>query len=176
MKAIFFSLLVIVTLFLYNDNFAQNVKDGVTPVPITASITAKGTVLSPISVTSTRDLDFGNDIFPGITKVIDKNSNSAGKFSIMGEAGKEVNINITSPGVLYNGTNTLPFVFSETDGGYKITGGTMVDFDPIIPVNANIGTDGLLEIYLGGSVVPTYKQVGGEYQGTIIVEFNYTGN
>jgi len=176
MKKVFFSLLVIMMLFLFNDNFAQNGHDGVNPVPITASITAKGTVLSPISVTSTRDLEFGNDILPGITKAIDKNSNSAGKFSIMGEAGKEVNIAITSPGVLYNGTNTLPLTFSETDGGYKITGGTMVDFDPIIPVNANLGTDGALEIYLGGSLVPAYGQVGGEYVGTIIVEFTYTGN
>jgi hypothetical protein len=174
MKKVFFSLLVIITLFICKDIFAQN--NGVIPVPITASITAKGTVLSPISVTTTSDLDFGNDILPGITRAIDKNSNSAGKVSIMGEAGKEVNITVTPPGVLYCGTNTLALTFSETDAGYKITGGNMVEFDPIIPVNANIGADGLLEIYLGGSVVPTYKQVAGEYQGTIIIEFNYTGN
>jgi hypothetical protein len=176
MKKVFFSLLVIIMLFLFNDNFAQNINTGVTPVPITASITAKGTVLSPISIASTRDLDFGNDILPGIAKVIDKTSNSAGKFSIMGEAGKEVNIAITAPFTLNNGTNTLPLVFTQTDAAYKITGGTMVDFDPANPVNAFIGADGSLDIYLGGSVVPAYRQVGGEYLGTIIVEFNYTGN
>jgi hypothetical protein len=176
MKALFFSFLVITMLFLCNDNFAQNVREGVAPVPITASITAKGTVLSPISIASTRDLDFGIDILPGIIKTIDKTSNSAGKFSILGEAGKEVNIIVTAPLSLSNGIYTLPIGFSQTDAGYKTTGGTMVDFDPANPVNAILGTDGALDIYLGGSVAPIFRQVGGEYQGTIVVEFNYTGN
>jgi|WetSurMetagenome_2_1015567.scaffolds.fasta_scaffold63408_3 hypothetical protein len=176
MKAAFYSFLVIVMLFLFNDIFAQKATDGVVPIPVTASITAKGTVLSPISVTSTRDLNFGNDILPGINRVIDKTSNSAGKFSILGEAGKEVNISITAPGVLINGTYTLPIIFSEADAGYKVTGATTVDFDPANPVNAILGTDGAMDIFLGGSVLPAYKQVGGEYQGTIVVEFNYTGN
>jgi hypothetical protein len=162
-------------IFLFSDSYAQ-IKDGVAPTPVTASITARGIVLSPISVTSTHDLDFGNDILPGINRVIDKNSNSAGKFSIMGEAGKEVNISIKTPEFLYSGTNSLPINFSQTDGGYKVTGGSVVDFDPANPVNANIGTDGLLDIYLGGTVVPAYQQEGGEYQGTVIVEFIYTGN
>jgi len=172
-------LLIIVTsiflLFLFNDIFAQS-SDGVAPTPITASINAKGTVLSPISVSSTRDLDFGNDILPGITRTIEKNSNSAGKFSILGESGKEVNISITTPGVLYNGTNTLSLQFSSTDGGYQVTGGSVIDFDPLVPVNATLGTDGILDIYLGGSVNPTFTQTPGEYVGTVIVEFNYTGN
>lgn len=176
MKATSLMVLILVSLFLFKDNYAQNKNDGIAPVPITASITAKGTVLSPISVTSTRDLDFGNDILPGINRTIDKNSNSAGQFSIMGEAGKEVNMTITLPGTLFSGTNSLPISFTQTDGGYKVTGGNMVDFDPLNPVNATIGSDGALEIYLGGTVAPTYRQNGGEYSGTIIVEFNYTGN
>ncbi|MFA5403541.1 MAG: DUF4402 domain-containing protein [Ignavibacteria bacterium] len=176
MKKVFFSLLVIMILFLFNDNYAQNSHDGVNPTPITASITAKGTVLSPISITTTRDLDFGIDILPGITKAIDKVSNSGGKFSINGEAGKEVNITITAPTSLYSGTNTLPISFSQTDAGYKVTGGTIIDFDPANPVNANIGSDGALEIYLGGSVVPVFTQVAGDYVGTVVVVFNYTGN
>jgi hypothetical protein len=176
MKKMFYSLLVIMVFFLVKENFAQNNHDGVAPVPITASINAKGTVLSPISVTSTRDLEFGNDILPGINRTIDKNSNSAGKFSILGEAGKEVNIAFSIPGVLYNSIYTLPITFSQTDAGYKVTGGNMVDFDPASPVNTNIGTDGTLEIYLGGTVQPAFRQTGGEYSGTIIVEFNYTGN
>jgi len=175
MKALLIIVASIFLLFLFNDIFAQS-KEGVAPTPITASITAKGTVLSPISVGTTRDLDFGNDILPGILRSIDKNSNSAGKFSIMGEAGKEVNVMITAPGVLYSGTNTLPLQFTSTDGGYQITGGSVIDFDPLVPVNATLGSDGVLDVYLGGSVNPAFRQAPGEYLGTIIVEFNYTGN
>lgn len=175
MKALFIIVASIMLLFLANEIFAQN-SDGIAPTPITASITAKGTVLSPISVSTTRDLDFGNDILPGIIRSIDKNSNSAGKFSIVGESGKEVNILITAPEMLYNGTNTLPLQFTYSDGGYQITGGPVVEFDPTVPVNATLGTDGVLDVYLGGSVSPAFRQIPGEYVGTIVVEFNYTGN
>jgi len=175
MKALLIIVTSIFLLFLFNDIFAQS-KEGVTPTPITASITAKGTVLSPISVGTTRDLDFGNDILPGIDRTIDKNSGTSGKFSIVGEAGKEVNVSITAPISLFNGTNSLALSFSSTDAAYQITGGSLVEFDPAVPVNATLGSDGVLDVYLGGTVKPVYKQIAGEYIGTIIVEFNYTGN
>ncbi|MCU0373182.1 MAG: hypothetical protein MUE56_08060 [Ignavibacteria bacterium] len=129
--------------------YSQN--DGIVPKPITATIIAKGTVLSPISVSDTKDLDFGEDILPGIDRVIDKNSNSAGKFTIMGQPGKEISITMS-------------------------LGGNIVDFDPFNPVNAVFGNDGTMEIYLGGTAKPYYSQAAGMYDGTVTVVFYYTGN
>jgi hypothetical protein len=157
-------------------NIAYSQNDGIVPKPITATIIAKGTVLSPISVSTTKDLDFGEDILPGMDRVIDKNSNSAGKFTIMGQPGKEISITMSLPFELVSGEETLPVVFSETDAGYKIPGGSTVNFNPVNPVNAVFGNDGTMEIYLGGTAKPYYSQAAGMYDGTVTVVFYYTGN
>jgi len=167
---------IILVFVLLSINVAYSQNDGIVPKPITATIIAKGTVLSPISVSTTRDLDFGEDILPGIDRVIDKNSNSAGKFTIMGQPGKEISITMSLPVELISGEEILPITFSATDAGYKIPSGSMVDFDPFNPVNAVFGSDGSMEIYLGGTAKPYYSQAAGMYDGTVTVVFYYTGN
>lgn len=167
-------IILIFALISISTAYSQN--DGIVPKPITATIIAKGTVLSPISVSDTRDLDFGEDILPGIDRVIDKNSNSAGKFTIMGQPGKEISITMSLPLELISGEEVLPVVFSATDAGYKVPGGNTVDFDPFNPVNAVFGNDGTMEIYLGGTAKPYYSQAAGMYDGTVTVVFYYTGN
>ncbi|MCE1164013.1 MAG: DUF4402 domain-containing protein [Bacteroidetes bacterium] len=161
---------------MQNTVYAQNKTDGISPKPLTATISAKGTVLAPISVVSTRDLDFGNDILPGISRTIDKNSTSAGKFSIMGESGKEISIEVSLPPELISGEEHMIIAFTPTDGGYKLPGGSVVDFDPANPVNAVFGSDGTMDVLLGGTVQPTYSQPAGLYSGTVTVTFYYTGN
>jgi hypothetical protein len=175
MKTILRGILIILAFFVVNNTFAQ-VKAGPGPQPVSATISAKGTVLAPISVVSTRDLDFGSDLLPGVPRVIAKTSNSSGKFSIMGQNGKEVSIVMSLPGNLTNGENVLALYFNPDDAGYIVPGGTMTDFDPISPVNAVFGTDNTMDIYLGGTVSPTYTQPGGLYEGLVTVEFYYTGN
>ncbi len=175
MNKILLSVFLLIAIFSTCTTYAQK-KDGIAPTPITATITASGTVLSPMSITSTRDLLFGTDILPGIRRTIDKSSNSSGKFSIMGQPGKEISITITSPGSLTFGANTLPLAFTETDAGYKLPGETMVDFDPANTATAVFGNDGTMDIFLGGTVVPDFSQVAGNYTGNITVVFYYTGN
>lgn len=175
MKKLFLVILFIFAFALLNDSFAQIIR-GPGPQPVSATINAKATVLSPISVASTRDLDFGNDILPGIPKVIDKTSNTSGKFSIMGQNGKEVCILMATPPNLTNGENILAIYFSPSDAGYRLPGGTINEFDPLSAFNATFGTDGSMDIFIGGTVVPTYTQTGGLYEGTVTVQFYYTGN
>ena len=175
MNKVIFSLFFLIAIFITCNSYSQT-RDGIAPVPITATITTSGTVLSPMSVTSTRDLYFGNDILPGIRRTVDKNSNSSGKFSILGQPGKEISITITSPGSLTFGASTLPLSFTETDAGYKLPGETMIEFDPANTATAVFGAEGTMDIYLGGTVVPDYSQPGGNYSGTITVVFYYTGN
>lgn len=143
---------------------------------VTGSILVTATVLNPISITTTRDLDFGNDIVPGIFRTIDKTSATSGKFSISGQPSKEVNITLTLPSTLINGPNTLPISFTNTDGGYKTTSGNLITFNPSVPINASLGSDGKLDIFLGGKVTPSHNQISGLYFGTINISLYYTGN
>lgn len=176
MKKLAFIFPLIFGFLLQNAGYAQNKTDGISPKPLTATISAKGTVLAPVSVVSTRDLDFGSDILPGIIRTIDKSSTSAGKFSIMGEPGKEISIEVALPPELLFGEEHLMIAFSPTDAGYKLPGGSVVDFDPSNPVNAVFGTDGTMDVLLGGTVQPTYTQPAGLYEGNVTVTFYYTGN
>ena len=177
MKKLLIVIPFICVLLLMSDVYAQKNSDGISPKPVTATINAKGTVLSPISVVFTRDLDFGNDILPGINRSIDKNSNSAGKFSILGEAGKEISIEMSLPPELISGENHLAISFTATDAGYVIPGGTVVEFDPATPpVSATFGTDGAMDVLLGGTVQPIFTQPAGLYEGSVTVIFYYTGN
>ena len=174
MKKLFLIVLILIGFILIENVNAQN--NNLTPKPLTVTIFAKGTVLSPLTISSSKDLDFGNDILPGVNRVIDKNSNSAGKFSILGQADKEVTVSILTPTELVNGESTLKISFFPTDAGYKLPGGSVVDFDPLNPVNASFGTDGAMDILIGGTVAPYYDQAPGEYTGAITVVFYYTGN
>ena len=174
MKKLFLIVFILIGFILIENVNAQH--SNLTPKPLTVTIFAKGTVLSPLTISSSRDLDFGNDILPGVNRVIDKNSNSAGKFSILGQADKEVTVSILTPPELVSGASTLKISFSPTDAGYKLPGGSVVDFDPLNPVNASFGTDGAMDILLGGTVSPYYDQAPGEYSGAITVVFYYTGN
>jgi hypothetical protein len=175
MKKLFLVVLFIFAFVMLQESYAQ-VKRGPGPQPVSATINARATVLAPISIGSTRDLDFGDDILPGIPKVIDKTSNTSGKFSILGQNGKEVSILMATPQELLNGENTLTIYFSPSDAAFQLPGGTMIEFDPMSEFNASFGTEGSMDIYLGGTVVPTYTQTGGLYEGTVTVQFYYTGN
>lgn len=163
-------------LLSFSNVFAQVNNDGIAPTPITGMISAKCTVLSPISITSMRDLDFGNDILPGVERIIDKASSSSGKFSFTGESGKEVSVTFSLPPELTSGEYILPVTFSPTDAGYQITGGALTDFDPYETVNATLGTDGIMDVYLGGKVSPDHNQPAGYYEGIIVITLYYTGN
>jgi len=163
-KIVLFTILL--SIVFYCDLFSQ----------ITGTIQAKGIVLNPISITATRDLDFGDNIIPGMLRTIDKTAASSGKFSLLGQPSKQINVSLTTPSTLINGVQTLPINFTSTDGGYKTTTGSMVAFDPASPTNAVLGTDGVLDVFLGGRVDPAHNQSPGFYTGTVNISLYYTGN
>jgi hypothetical protein len=142
----------------------------------TGSILIKCTILAPLNVTSTRDLDFGTSILPGIMKTVDKSSVSSGKVSVSGVASKQINISFSLPSYISYSSNQMPISFNTSDGGYKTTSGTLQTFNPISGTNASLGTDGKLDIFIGGKVSPYHNQVSGAYTGTITVNLQYTGN
>lgn len=84
-----------------------------------ANITATATVLTPLTLTGTANLAFGN-VFPGINKTVAAADATSGRFTIAGNPGSQVSMtftlptNLTGPGTLaiatwtgeHNNTNT----------------------------------------------------------------------
>ncbi len=141
----------------------------------TSNITAKATVLTRISVTSKRDLDFGENIVPGIQNIVDKTSASSGKFSISGQASKYISISFLLPSQLINGQNSMPITFTSTDAGYQLPHGSVIAINPAGASTVKFDKEGTMDIFLGGKVTPSGSQATGLYSSAITVNLQYTG-
>jgi len=168
MKKLFVTVAVLVVLVLTQDIFAQQ-------TPVTDNISAKGTVITHITVTSKRDLDFGNDIVPGVVKAVDKAAANSGKFSLAGQPNREMSITFTLPTTLSYSTNTMPISFSTTDAGYQ-TGASIVPFNPAVVQNASFSATGTMDVFLGGTVTPAAGQISGFYTAPVNISLQYTTN
>ena len=166
MKKVFKYIFILYLTLISVDSYAQ----------VTATITASATVLTGISITSKSDLDFGNDIVPGIQRVVDKTNASSGRFSLSGSPNRQISISFITPTQLINGVNTMPITFGSSDAGYQIPGGSVVSFNPSIVSNASFGSQGTMTVFLGGKVTPSANQASGFYTASITVNLQYTGN
>ena len=169
MKKYFLAIAVVIALTVSKDIFAQQ-------VPVTSQINAKGTVITHITVSSTRDLDFGNDIVAGVATTVSKTAETSGKFLLSGQPNRQISIAFTLPTNLLNGENTMPIAFSTTDAGYIVNSNPISAFDPSVSKNASFGTNGAMEVYLGGTVTPSSTQVAGQYTAPVTISLQYTTN
>jgi len=168
MQKIVITIAIIVVLVLTQNIFAQQ-------TPVTDNISAKGTVIAHITVTSKRDLDFGNDIVPGIIKSVDKTSANSGKFSFAGQPNREISITFTLPSIVTSSVNSMQISFSTTDAGYQ-TDGALIDFDPYVTKNASFSGTGTMDVYIGGKVKPSTGQVSAFYTAPFNISLQYTTN
>jgi hypothetical protein len=153
---------------------------GLTQANAQVTVKATGTVLQPIQMTGT-NLNFGNNIFPGLDKKVSRSEAEAAQFDISGEAGKEVVATFTLPSDLSDGaSNSLPIVFNALDGGYAPASTdqtTASSFDPNSPFTTTLdASGGNLYLWLGGTVTPAQNQPAGTYEGDITLDIAYTGN
>ena len=141
--------------------------------------TGTATVLTPLTVTGTRDLAFGN-VFPGVNTSVDKADATSGKWTIVGENSAEVTLDFTTlPSNLVKGVDNLAIVYSATDGGHNTADnpGTATGFDPSVQETTTLSAGaGALYVWLGGQVQPSGAQPAGLYTATITLDVNYTGN
>lgn len=143
--------------------------------------TANGTVLEPISLSSTA-LNFGSQIFPGTDKSIAKTNAAAAQFDISGEPSKSVNTSFTLPSSMQADTSsaTMPISFSTTDAGYAAAStsqSSQTAFDPSVAQSLTLdGTTGELYIWLGGTISPTSTQKKGSYTADITLDVSYPSN
>jgi hypothetical protein len=166
MKKLIFTILIASCLMMTKTSNSQ----------ITGNIKAMGTVLVPIAITSTSDLDFGKSILPGISVRVDKRDASAGQFSLEGQPNQEISISLKLPTTLTSGINDMPISFSTVDAGYKTPAGKLTNFNPDKSTTASFAKEGSMVIYLGGRLNPSHTQAAGEYTAQIQLSVFYTGN
>ena len=140
-----------------------------------ATVTATATVVTPLVVTGTAGLAFGN-VFQGVNKTVLFSDATSGRFSITGFGASQVAMTFTLPATLASGANTLPI--DSYDIRYNATnataGATLMVVTSGTPVNQNL-VAGSLFLFVGGRVLPAVGQIQGAYSGNIVLAAAYTG-
>lgn len=146
------------------------------------TIQAIATVVSGLRVTPMNNLNF-ETVLPGIRKSVDKTDvGFAGEWLVTGTALAELTIDFELPEYIYTNDSGASMVIlfgpfdasydDGTGGGQPAPAGIM---NPNGPSVLNIGADGIITIWIGGSVWPSAWQTGGDYSGDIVLVVGYTG-
>ena len=147
------------------------------------TIQALATVVTSLSVIGSNNLQFGA-VTPGINKSVDKSTvGSAGEWTVTGVANAEVTLDITLPDSLVT-VDSLAFLrisFSNTDASYDDgTGSGQISpagvLDPNNFATLRLGAGASLLVWIGGTVLPSISQTGGDYASDIVLTVAYTGN
>lgn len=140
-----------------------------------ATVAATATVVTPLVVTGTAGLAFGN-VFQGVNKTVLFSDATSGRFSITGFGASQVAMTFTLPANLANGATNLPIdSWDVRSNATNVTAGaTALTVTSGTPVNANL-TAGSLFLFVGGRVLPAVAQAAGAYTGNIVLAAAYTG-
>ncbi|UCE23498.1 MAG: hypothetical protein JSU74_09350, partial [Candidatus Zixiibacteriota bacterium] len=144
------------------------------------TIQALATVISSLNVVGTNNLQFGT-VTPGVNKAVDKSSvGFAGEWLVTGTSNAEITVDFELPDSLatVDSLSFLTIIFSGTDASYDDgTGGGQVApagvLDPNGPSTLNIGVGGTVTVWIGGMVVPTVSQTGGDYASDVVLTVAY---
>ncbi len=143
---------------------------------VSNTIVATANVQTPLTVTGTTTLDFGN-VFPGVAKTIAPTAGTAGKFTVGGQASAQVNMIVAAPTDLVGpgGDACSP----SAPGSAAMTPTTRRPARPALTLAGTTdnldGTTGALYVWLGATVSPTAGQVAGTYNANVQLTVAYTG-
>jgi hypothetical protein len=140
-----------------------------------ATIQALATVLTPITVTGARNLDFGT-VFPGINKTIGVTAATSGRFDATGTALANVDISFTLPTNLVSGANNLAIstwtgCWNPTANNASVACTAFTPSGAAVPVN--FGVAGSLWVFVGATVAPTAGQATGSYSANVQMTLAY---
>ncbi len=134
------------------------------------------------TVTATSDLLFG-DIYAGVPKTILKSSSSeAAEFTVTGTPGDELVLTLDLPTYLATTGANMPVFFSNIDCAIDSTNPpdqsdpSADDLNPHEILTYRFGSNGQLNVWLGGRLVPGLVQKPGNYMATIRLTAVLTGN
>ena len=144
-----------------------------------ATIQAIAIVMPSLTVTGTNDLNF-EEVVQGTPKYVDKSSSGfAGEWHITGTESADVNLEFTVPDSLrIPGISSMEVRFGSTDASYDNGSGEGQSapagiFDPNINCTRNMGNEGNMTVWLGGTVVPEDRQANGIYSADITLTVTY---
>ena len=140
-----------------------------------ASINATATVVTPLTVTGSAPLAFGN-VFQGVNEIVAHSDANSGRFSVTGFGTSQVALTFTLPTNLSSGANTLPINTWDirSNGTNVVAGATAMTVTSGTPVNANL-VGGNLFLFVGARVTPSLTQAQGAYTAPIVLAAAYTG-
>ncbi|MGL5124882.1 MAG: DUF4402 domain-containing protein [Fusobacteriaceae bacterium] len=118
-----------------------------------ASMNINATVIKPLTIEVTKDMDFGK-IIQGST------ATAEGTYKIDGEPGQKIDVITTFPKTLTNNIDkslALPINFNM----------------PMPLAGYSLGNDGNLEININGSISPTTSTRIGDYTGSLTARVQY---
>lgn len=141
---------------------------------VNGSISATASVQSPITVTGSHDLTFGN-VFPGVAKTVAySDASNGGLFSVTGQASTPVTYSYTLPANLTSGGNNLAIgSWTGYVNGANSTSGGAVITPSSTPAGATLSASGTLYFFVGATVTPPANQPAGSYTGTVTLTVSY---
>jgi hypothetical protein len=148
-----------------------------------ATIRAVATVLPSMTIIGTNNLNF-EYVLPDVRKSVDKTAvGYAGEWIIAGSPNSEITMRFDMPDSLrsVHGSAAMRIGFSIADASYDEglgAGQTAPSgiLNPYAVSTRNLGWNGSMVVWLGGTVYPSRSQTGGTYIGDIILTAAYTGN
>ena len=148
-----------------------------------AMIRAVATVLPSMTIIGSNNLDF-DYVLPDVRKSVDKTAiGHAGEWIITGNPRAEITLKFDLPDSLRSvrGSSAMKIGFTIADASYDDGFGAGQTapagvLNPYTISTRNLGWDGSMIVWLGGTVFPTRTQAGGTYVGEIILTATYTGN
>ena len=140
--------------------------------PLNVSVT----VNTALSVSVQQALLFGV-LVPGSNLTIDaQTSASAGRYEISGTGGSTVNVSITYPATLTDGTNTVNLSTYSASSSATVGGARSVINTPVGQVISGtvvLNGGGLVEVWIGGKVTIPALAPANTYSGTVSMTANY---
>jgi hypothetical protein len=148
-----------------------------------ATVQAKAIVLPSLSIIGTNDLDF-EYVMPGIRKSVSKSDvGLAGEWVISGSSKAEITVDFTLPDSLrkVDSRAAMRVGFTPADASFDDGEGAGQNapvgiINPYAISTRNLGPDGAMVIWIGGTVYPSKSQESGSYRGDIVLTATYTGN
>jgi hypothetical protein len=152
-------------------------------------MTATGTVRAALVITSPQALDWSNggDLYQGVSKHVAVNEAGAGVFTITGAAGDNIQSMFLLPEYLWCATagvkQRVDVYFTATDGAYSTDGdadpttATQTVVDPVnLPTMTVAAGQTDVNIFLGGTAMPSANQKAGVYTASVVLTSWYEGD
>lgn len=138
-----------------------------------ANINATATVLSPITVSGTNPLAFGN-VTPGVAKTIAASAATAGLFTVAAANSTPIAVTFTLPATLTGPGAPMPMSAWTGLWNQANNQGAATVFTPsAVPLNQTTSAGGAFFVWVGGTVTPAAVQTAGGYTGVITMNVVY---